>query len=241
VRSRKKLLIQIPAYNEEEHIEDAIRDLPSSVDGFDSVHVVVINDGSTDGTVDIVKGLGVECLDMARHYGMGMAFRKGLEYGISNGCDVIVNTDADLQYQGADIFKITSPILNGTADIVIADRQLEKVEGYPPLKLISQKAGSLSASLLLRSSVKDVTSGFRAYSKDCAISLAGQVRNVYDYAVESLCISSRNNMRTRFVPVNIRYPTRKSRLINSKIYYTRNFLSTLLRYALPGYLCGYRE
>ena len=228
----KKVFIQIPAYNEEMSIADVLKELPRSIPGFDVViEILVINDGSTDKTVDVVKHheRGVHILNFAANQGLGVAFRAGLEFALSHGADVIINTDGDNQYSSEQIKDIAAPILSGRADVVIGNRRLLRVAKYPKHKLISQTLGNLFISMLFLFRVRDATSGFRAFSKEAAALLVSQLENKYTYTIESLCVLLKKKMQVVFVPISISYPTRTSRLIKSKIVYVKNFVTTALK------------
>jgi len=224
------IFIQIPAFNEENVITRVLNDIPQTIKGFDTLKILVINDGSTDKTADIVRHKGVEhVLDFQKNRGLGVAFRSGLAYGLAHGADVIVNTDGDNQYSPEQIERIVAPILTSQADAVIGDRQLSAIAGYPRYKLVSQCLGNLFLSLLFIYPVRDATSGFRAFSKKAAELLARRLENEYTYTIESLCLLLKEKMRVVFVPIDIRYPTRASRLIKSKRKYVHNFVTTALK------------
>ena len=229
----KKLFIQIPVFNEEVSIGEVLLGIPKTISGFDSTAVTVINDGSTDNTLDVVRGHGVEhIVNLAINKGLGAAFRKGLNYALANGADVIVNLDGDNQYSAQDITKIVTPILENRADVVVGNRQLRLVPGYPLYKLISQSIGNFLVYAVFHAKIDDATSGFRALNKDAARILAEKLTNDYTYTLESLCVLLRQKMRVMFIPVNIKYPTRQSRLIKSKTYYCFNFLSILFSFII---------
>jgi len=226
----KKVVVQIPAYNEHDVIVEAINDIPRSIFGTGDIEIVVINDGSTDPTLEVVAKTDVRhIVNLHRHHGLGKAYKSGLAYGLGIGADIIVNTDADLQYRGEDIEKLLEPILRDEADVVIGDRQLEKIEKYPRHKFITQRAGSLLVAALFRNEIKDVTSGFRAYTREAAEVLIENLRNPYTYTVESFCILSKKKMRICSVPVNIRFPTRASKLITNKADYVKDFFVTVFK------------
>lgn len=225
-----KLIIQMPVFNEEHSIKTVLKDFPCHIDGIDSIETVIINDGSTDKTVEKAKHGGVKhIVDNPQRLGLGRAFIEGLKYAYNIGADIIVNTDADGQYLGSEIYKIIKPIQDNKADIVIGDRQLSKISGYPIHKLISQSIGNLIVSKLFRINAKDVTSGFRAVSKEAASILIKELGNDYTYTLESICLLASEKKRLSFVPVDICYPTRRSRLITSKLYYVSNFFVTLIK------------
>jgi len=224
-----KLIIQIPAWNEEDTIEAILRDIPTSIDGVDRITIVVIDDCSKDNTPKIARGFGIKnVISLSRHCGLGYVFRVGLENALRVDGDIIINTDADGAFFGEEITKIIRPILENKADVVIGDRQLVTLPGYPRWKLFLQYVGNTLISYLFHYKVNDVASGFRAFTRDCAEILVKELRNDYTYTLESLCVLMEKKKRICFVPIKIRYPTRASRLIKSKILYIMNFLSTLI-------------
>ena len=226
----KLIFIQIPVFNEANVITHVLNEIPQTMKGFDTLKILVINDGSTDNTVDIVRyNRAAHVLDFQENQGLGVAFRRGLAYGLAHGADVIVNTDGDNQYPSEQIKKIVAPILSLQADVVIGDRQLSGIAGYPRVKLISQSLGNLFLSSLFIYPVRDSTSGFRAFSKKAAEFLAQRLENEYTYTIESLCLLLKEKMRVVFVPIGIRYPTRPSRLIKNKVKYIYNFVITALK------------
>lgn len=232
-----KLVIQIPAYNEEAFLGPLIADIRANIpSGFSDVEIVVINDGSTDQTADVARQMNVQhIVDLGKHCGLGVAFKKGLEYSLKIGADIIVNTDADMQYRSDEIKRLVPPILEGKADIVVGDRRLTTVPRYPVYKLISQLIGSVLISGLNGRAIKDATSGFRAISKDTARLLIEHMTNPYTYTAESLCILLNARRRIAFVPIHIRESVRPSRLIKSKIYYVKNYLFTVFSYFLKRF------
>jgi len=232
----EKLTIIICAYNEEEHIYEAIKDIPHNIEGVKQVQVVVVNDGSQDSTAEVLKRAGVRhIINFEKRRGLGSAFRAGIAYALGIESDIIVNMDADCQYRGAEIRKIIAPILEGRARVVIGDRQLIKVPRYPLYKLISQHAANILISILFKMHVRDATSGFRAFSREVSCMLKEDLKNDYTYTIESIGILARRNIDIFFMPVNIRYPTRASRLISNKPYYVINLLKTILQCRLKKY------
>lgn len=226
----KKLAIQIPAYNEEASIGNALDDLPSRIKGVENIEVIVINDGSVDKTLEIVKQTGIKhIVNISENQGLGEAHRRGLAYALDIGADVIANFDADLQHRGRDLERLLGPLIVGKANAVIGDRQLKTIQGYPLYKLATQTFGSSLASFLFHERIKDVASGFRAYDRKAATVLARNLTNTYTYTLESLCIMARNNIQIVYVPIDVRNPTRETRLITSKMRYARNFFLTLIR------------
>jgi len=227
---QRKLIIQIPAYNEKDDIEKVIKQIPNSIDGINDIEIIVVNDGSTDNTLDMVKKAGVEhVVNFDINKGLGEAFKAGISYALKMKADIIVNIDADAQYCEDEIVNIIQPIVNGRASVVIGNRQLKTIKGYPIAKLAAQYIGSWLVEMCFHMRIPDATSGFRAFNRESAILLRDTLCNTYTYTIESLGILSKNDMTVVFVPVNIRYPTRETRLIRNKLYYTANFMSTLLK------------
>jgi len=228
-----KLVVQIPAYNEEGLIERAIENVRRSIPlaPFDKIAVVVLNDASTDRTIQAAQRAKVEhIVSLEQHGGLGVVFKRGLSFALESGADVIVNIDADLQYRGEEIPLLVKPILDRQADMVIGNRQLVNIPGYPKSKLMSQEAGNRLISSLYHADIKDSTSGFRAMSRECAQLLALQLENPYTYTIESLCILLNNKQRIEFVPININETLRESRLIKNKFRYIQNYLQTVFKY-----------
>lgn len=228
-----KLIVQIPAYNEGRLLEQAIKSVKSSipVEPFSETEIVIIDDGSTDNTLEVARRMGVRhIIGFKQHRGLAAAFKKGLEYSLDIGADVIVNTDADLQYRSEEIKFLVRPVFDKGADMVIGDRQLTKIAGYPAYKRISQSIGNFIISSLYRADIKDATSGFRAIRQAAAKFLVSRMINKYTYTIESICLLLNADKRICFVPVHIRKPMRQSRLIKNKAYYVGNYLSTVFSY-----------
>lgn len=226
----QKLVIQIPVYNEKENITEVISRIPTAIGGIKDVEIIVINDGSTDNTLEIVKKMGVKnIVNFNRNKGLGEAFRVGMSRALELDADIIVNIDGDAQYRESEIYNIVDPILKKTASVVIGDRQLRTVKGYPRYKLFSQYIANKLVSICFNIKTKDVTSGFRAFSREAAQILKDNLSNSYTYTLESVCVLSKRKVPVTYTPVNIRYPTRQSRLIRSKMYYTMNFIATHIR------------
>src|SRR4051795_3793457 len=178
-----KLIIQIPCLNEEETLPATLADLPREVPGFDTVEVLVIDDGSTDRTIEVARANGVHhIVKLTNNKGLAAAFQAGLDAALKLGADVIVNTDADNQYFGGDIPKLVAPILAGKADMVVGDREVMTIEHFSPLKKSLQRLGSWVVRQASETTVADTTSGFRAYNREAAIQL--QVVSKYTYRSE---------------------------------------------------------
>jgi glycosyltransferase involved in cell wall biosynthesis len=230
-----KLVVQIPAFNEEGSLRSAIEDVQnhSGKGKWGSLQILVVNDGSTDDTVKEARNAGVtEIVDLQSHQGLGVAFKEGLRRALALGGNILVNTDADLQYRAAEIPKLVDPIRKGEADMVIGCRDFRKIKGYPKHKRFTQTAGNLLISILYRKKIADATSGFRAFSRETAEILVSSLGNRYTYTIESLCLLLRREKRVLFVPISIQHnPERRSRLITSRLSYVRNYVWTALKFA----------
>ena len=192
-----KLIIQIPCYNEAETLEIALNGLPKQIDGIDTIEYLIINDGSKDNTVEVAKNWGVHhIVNFKRNKGLAKGFMAGIDEALRQGADIVVNTDADDQYCGADIEKIVRPILDGKADIVIGARPIDETEHFSPLKKKLQHFGSWVVRKASNTDIPDAPSGFRAYSREAALQL--NVVNEYTYTLEQIVQAGRNkNKRTQ--------------------------------------------
>ena len=195
-----KLIIQIPCLNEELTLPETLKDLPKSIDGIDDIEVLVIDDGSTDRTVEVAKEHGVHhVLSLTNNKGLAKAFFYGINHALDLGADIVVNTDADNQYFGGDISKLIQPILSKRADIVIGDRQVETIRHFSPLKILLQKLGSWTVRQLSGTTIPDATSGFRAYSKEAALQM--NVISDFTYTVETIISAGNKNLAIEHTPV----------------------------------------
>jgi glycosyltransferase involved in cell wall biosynthesis len=223
-----KLIIQIPCYNEEKTLPQTVRDIPRCIDGIDAVEILVIDDGSTDKTVETAKSHGVDHIVChKRNRGLALTFMTGLEACLRLGADIIVNTDGDNQYHGSDIPKLIAPILNGEADMVIGDRRTEDIDHFGFLKKKLQKAGSHMVRVLSNTDVPDVVSGFRAFSHQAALQI--NIVSRYSYTVETVIQAGDKRMKIASVPVRTNPKTRDSRLITSIPRFIFNQVSTMVR------------
>jgi len=210
----RKLVIQVPCFNEAETLPGTLSELPREVDGFDLVEVVIVDDGSSDGTAEVAESLGVaEVTRLVQNRGLAAAFRAGLETGLRRGADVIVNTDADNQYQAADIPKLLEPILAGRAEIVVGDRGVGELKAFSPIKRRLQKLGSWVIGRASGISTPDATSGFRAFTREAA--LRTLVLSDYSYTLETLIQAGVAGEAVEFVPIRVNPQTRPSRLMKS--------------------------
>lgn len=223
-----KLIIQIPCYNEAETLEVALNDLPKQIDGIDEIEYLIINDGSKDNTVEVAKNWGVHyVVNFKCNKGLAKGFMAGLDACLRQGADIIVNTDADNQYYGADIEKLVRPILDGKADIVIGERPIDDTEHFSPLKKKLQHIGSWTVRVASKTDVPDAPSGFRAYSRQAALKM--NVVNEYTYTLETIVQAGRNKMAITSVPIRTNPELRKSRLFNSMFGYIKKSMLTIIR------------
>lgn len=222
-----KLIIQIPCYNEEETLGVAIADLPKEVEGFDEVEWMIVNDGSEDGTSEVARKLGVHHVVDRPHQGLARTFMAGLEACLAAGADVIVNTDADNQYQAADIPQLTAPIVKGDADMVIGERPIREIEHFSPAKKVLQRIGSWVVRKASQTAIADAPSGFRAISRDAAMQL--NVFNEYTYTLETIIQGGQGNMRVVSVPIRTNGFLRPSRLFKSIPAYIQRSILTIFR------------
>ncbi len=223
-----KLIIQIPCFNEEATLKDAVAALPREVEGFDTVEYLVIDDGSVDRTVETAREAGVHHLvRFAQNRGLARAFMAGIDACLQLGADVIVNTDADNQYDASCIPALTRPIREGRADMVVGDRQVDSVENFSRAKKKLQRFGSWVIRQASRSDVPDATSGFRAISREAALGLF--VTNEFTYTLETIIQAGAHKMKLDAVPVGTNAPTRESRLFHSMWGYIRRSFITILR------------
>ena len=223
-----KLIVQIPCFNEEATLRDTVADIPRAIDGVDQVEILIIDDGSSDRTVPLALQLGVDhIVQHTNNKGLARAFRSGIEAGLALGADIIVNTDGDNQYAGRDIPKLVRPILDGEADIVVGDRQTDKMAHFSPFKKALQRLGSRVVRLLSGTDVPDAVSGFRAISREAALQI--NIVSPFSYTIEMLIQAGRKRMAVASVPIATNAPTRKSRLFKSIPHFLQRSVSTMLR------------
>jgi glycosyltransferase involved in cell wall biosynthesis len=225
-----KLIIQIPCLNEEETLPATIADLPGRIEGVDEIELLVIDDGSTDRTVEVARSLGVaHIVRLTNNKGLSAGFQAGLDACLKLGADLVVNTDADNQYRGADVAKLVAPILAGKADIVVGDRQVSTIEHFSGPKKSLQRLGSWVVRKLSGTEIADTTSGFRAYNREAALGLL--VVDNFTYTLESLIQAGKMLVAVDQVEIDTNEQTRESRLFNSTgAYVRRNALSILRIY-----------
>lgn len=209
-----RLCVQIPCLNEEATLPAVLETIPKHITGIDDIIVVVIDDGSDDRTVEIAKKHGVEhFVHHPQRRGLAQSFQDGLLYCLGLGADIIVNTDGDNQYPSQDIPRLIQPILDGKADMVIADRQVHKIAHFSPGKKLFQKLGTWTLNKAARTNLPDAPSGFRAYSRETAFRLNVVTR--FSYAMETIIQAGNSGMAIQSVPIEVNPKTRESRLFNS--------------------------
>ena len=226
-----KLIIQIPCFNEADQLPRTLADLPRVLEGFEVVEWLVVDDGSTDGTVEIARAHGVDhFVRLTNNKGLATGFQAGIDTALKLGADVIVNTDADNQYYGPDVARLVRPILEGRADMVIGDREVGDVAHFSALKKTLQRLGSWVVRRASSTSVPDTTSGFRAYNREAAIQML--VVSKFTYTLETIIQAGKLLVAIDHVPVRTNVTTRESRLFPSMgAYVRRNALSIFRIYA----------
>lgn len=223
-----KLIIQIPCYNEGGTLAAALSDLPRKVPGFDKVEWLVIDDGSTDETLQVARKNGADhVVRHTRNLGLACAFMSGIHEAIRLGADVIVNVDADNQYHAGDIPALTGPILEGKADIVVGARPIDTIAHFSLLKKIFQKMGSWAVRVVSGTNIPDAPSGFRAMSRGAAQRLT--VFDDYTYTLETIIQAGQSHMTITSVPVRVNKDLRPSRLAKSVPSYINRSLVTIIR------------
>ena len=223
-----KLIIQIPCFNEEATLPGTLADLPRQVEGIETVEWLVIDDGSTDRTVEVARENGVDhIVRLTNNRGLAAAFQAGLDASLKLGADIVVNTDADNQYYGGDIPKLVAPILAGHADMVIGDRETDQVEHFSPLKKRLQRLGSAVVRRASGTDVPDTTSGFRAYNREAGLQM--QVVSKFTYTLESIIQAGKMLVAVDHVPIRTNPKTRESRLFPSTAAYVRRNTGSIFR------------
>jgi len=224
----KKLIIQIPCLNEAQTLPATLADLPRSIPGIDAIEVLVIDDGSRDGTADVARACGVDhIVRMRRNKGLAAAFTAGIDACLKAGADYIVNTDADNQYGGHEIPKLLEPLLRGDADICIGDRNIAELQTMSWRKRQLQRLGSWVVRQVSNTSVPDTTSGFRAYTRDAALRM--HIVSEFSYTLESIIQAGKKRMAIAHVPVATNPRTRESRLFDSIFGYVKRSAATIVR------------
>jgi glycosyltransferase involved in cell wall biosynthesis len=209
-----KLFVQIPCLNEEATLPDVLNTIPKKIDGIDDIEILVIDDGSTDKTIAIAKKFGVKHFVVHKqNQGLAKSFADGLDYCLSHGADIIVNTDGDNQYPQADIGKLVKPVLDGKAEIVVADRQTHKIQHFSALKKFFQRFGSWVVNKAAGTKLPDAASGFRAYSREAAMRI--NVITTFSYCMENIIHAGNKRIPITSVKITVNPKTRESRLFKS--------------------------
>lgn len=223
-----KLIIQIPCYNEENSLPITLKALPKQIDGIDEIEILVIDDGSTDKTVEVAKANGVQhIVSMPHNCGLAKAFVAGINGALAQGADIIVNTDADNQYCADDIEKLIRPILKKEADIVIGTRPVSNISHFSLLKKTLQKLGSWVMRRVSSTQVEDAPSGFRAFSRAAALQI--NIFDNYTYTLETIIQARAKGLQLVSVPVNVNPDLRESKLVKNMFDYIRRSVFTMLR------------
>lgn len=223
-----KLIIQIPCYNEEKALPQTISDIPKNINGVNEIEILIIDDGSTDNTVDVAKNLGINhIVKLTNNKGLAEGFAIGLDACLKLGADIIVNTDGDNQYCGKDIEKLIQPIVNNKADIVVGERDIKNIEHFSAIKKKLQYLGSWVVRNVSDTHIPDVTSGFRAYSREAALRM--NVVSKFTYTLETIIQAGKKNIAITHVPIRTNNKLRESRLFSNIGYYLKRSISTIIR------------
>ncbi len=223
-----KLFIQIPCLNEEETLPLVLEKMPKKIDGIDSIELLIIDDGSTDKTIEVAKKLGIK--HIVRHpHNMGLArsFRDGVDYALAHGADIVVNTDGDNQYPQERIADLVKPIVDGKADIVIGDRQTQKIAHFSSFKKFMQKFGTSVVNHAAGTTLPDAPSGFRAYSRNALYRL--NIITQFSYTMETIIQAGNKRLHSISVPIETNAKTRESRLFKSSWQHMRKSADAIVR------------
>jgi glycosyltransferase involved in cell wall biosynthesis len=223
-----KLIIQIPCYNEESTLSETFRDLPTQIEGIDVIEYLIIDDGSSDRTVDVAKELGIKnIVSFKKNKGLAKGFMAGIDACLHLGADIIVNTDADNQYCGSDIAKLVAPIINEKADMVIGERPIDTTDHFSWKKKKFQHFGSFVVRVASNTDIPDAPSGFRAYSREAALRM--NVVNDYTYTLETIIQAGRNKSAIVSVPISTNPNTRESKLFSTMWAYIKRSSVVIIR------------
>jgi glycosyltransferase involved in cell wall biosynthesis len=234
-----KLVINIPCLNEEQTLPLVLKEIPKSIKGVDKIIVQVVDDGSTDHTRKVAEKFGCRVISHKTNYGLGIAFKSGMEAALEDGADIMVNTDADNQYPSRYIPDLIQPIIEKNADVVIGDRQTWKVKHFSVIKRFLQWFGSATVRMLTQTDVRDTVSGFRAYSRESLLRL--NVTTRFSYVLDTIMQCAKKNLKIESVKITTNEPTRDSRLFKNMFQHIRksglNLLKVYVLYhPLPTFL-----
>jgi glycosyltransferase involved in cell wall biosynthesis len=223
-----KLVINIPCYNEEETLPLVLKELPKKIKGIDKIEVQIVDDGSTDKTIEVAREFGVtRIIRHKRNKGLGIAFKHGVEEAINAGADIFVNTDADNQYPSKYISELVKPVVEHRADLVIGNRRPWKVKHFSPLKRILQRFGNWLTRSILGSNVPDTVSGFRAYSRDAMLRI--NVVTKFSYVLDTIMQAVQKDLKIESIEIDTNPPTRKSRLFKNIFQHMKKSGANLIR------------
>lgn len=223
-----KLFIQVPCLNEESTLPAVLKSIPKTIPNIDSIELLVIDDGSKDKTIEVAKQHGVKhFVRHTRNKGLGISFHDGVQYALEHGADIVVNTDGDNQYPSNRIGDLVQPIINGKADIVVADRQIAKIAHFSGFKKFLQKAGSRTVNLAAGTDIPDAASGFRAYSKESLIKINSITR--FSYCMETIIQAGQKRLAISSIPIETNAKTRESRLFKSTPEHVLKSASAIMR------------
>lgn len=236
-----KVIVQIPCLNEEKTLPRVLKSIPRHIPGVDSVEILIIDDGSTDKTVEVARRFGVEhFVHHTRNRGLGTSFRHGIEAALDLGADIVVNTDGDNQYPQRRIAALVKPIIEGGADIVIADRQTQQIAHFSPMKKLLQRIGSKVVNIAAGTDLPDAASGFRAYSRSALLEL--NTIATFSYCTETIIQAGNKRMAIVSIPIRTNAKTRESRLFKSSWEHVRKSALTIIRAYImykPHVIFGY--
>jgi glycosyltransferase involved in cell wall biosynthesis len=223
-----KLIVQIPCFNEEQTLPLVLKDIPKSIPGISVIEVQIVDDGCTDKTVEVAKSLGVHhVVHYVGNKGLGTAFKRGIEYALLLGADIVVNTDGDNQYNSADITRLVEPIVNKQADLVIGNRQTGKIHHFSLVKKFFQWLGTRTTCFLAGIKVKDAVSGFRAYSRQALLEI--NIVSDFSYVLDTTVQAAKKHLKIAHIDIETNAPTRKSRLFKNIWQHIKKSGADLLR------------
>ena len=223
-----KVVVQIPCLNEERTLPLVLESIPEKIDGVDELVVLIVDDGSTDKTIEVAKHYGVKhFVRHVRNQGLGRSFHDGVQYALSIGADIVVNTDGDNQYPQADIGRLVAPVIAGEADIVVADRQTHQIAHFSFTKKLLQRFGSWVVNVAAGTDLPDAASGFRAYSRESLIRLNTVTR--FSYCTETIIQAGNKGLAITSIPIDTNPKTRESRLFKSTWQHVRKSAVTITR------------